>query len=213
MSGVGEAGLSIAVLGLLGNIAKGVVEVKRYKKNCEELRKDCERISNIIAANTDALETSAVKPHIQSCLEKVSAFVQQCTHHWNYLHIGWEVMIEQKFSRLKDELSDLVKTLMFEAVVSLFRRSCKRIQSLLTESVDFAAYGAKTINCSSRGAPAVSHDLPANGCGSSQRGCTGARGGSSEKEGYHGHLAFRSPLGRNLAAAVQSDLSRVRGKQ
>ena len=118
MAGVGEAGLSIAVFNLLGQIGKAAVEVRRYKKNCEELRKDCERISSIVAANTVALETSAVKSDIQACLERVFAFVEQCTHHWSYLHVGWEVIIEKRFDRLKDELSELVKTLMLEVIVS-----------------------------------------------------------------------------------------------
>ena len=117
MSGLGEAGASIAVYGLVEKILKKAVEAKRLKSKCRALAEDCQRMRTVLDSNPAALQTSAIENDLRACLNKVLVFVEQCTRKWSYLHNGWEVVWEKRFPHLQSNLSELAKVLMLESIV------------------------------------------------------------------------------------------------
>ena len=117
MSGIGEAGIAIAVYNLLEKIVKKLRDVKQFKGKCRTLGTDCQRLQIVLNSNSAALENSAIETPLRQCLNEVYLFVAQCTRKWSYLHNGWEVIWEKKFPGLQSKLSELVKALMLESVV------------------------------------------------------------------------------------------------
>ena len=114
---IGEAGLGIAVYGLVEKILKKAVEAKRLKSKCRALAEDCQRLRTVLDSNSAALQTSAIENELSACLNKVLVFVEQCTRKWSYLHNGWEVVWEKRFPDLQSTLSELAKVLMLESIV------------------------------------------------------------------------------------------------
>ena len=92
MSGVGEAGASIAIYTLVEKIGKKAHEAKRLKSKCRALGQDCHRLRTALDSYPEVLESSAIEASLRSCLDEVLVFVEQCTRKWSYLHNGWEVI-------------------------------------------------------------------------------------------------------------------------
>jgi hypothetical protein len=117
--GAESAALSNAttLLALVGFIVEKAKEVRKFKDDCLELTDTCITLSLAYLEHENELRDIRSTKEFAKCLQDVYLLVMQCRN-WNILHVGWEVVVGQKFSVLKKTLGEIQKTFNTELLVS-----------------------------------------------------------------------------------------------
>jgi hypothetical protein len=106
-----------SLIALLGYIVSKVREVRRFRKDCQELTNTCIALTLTFLDNQNALQDTRLRDEFSLCLQEVYFLVMECRE-WNIAHITFDVTVKHRFTSLKARLDDIQKAFGLEILVS-----------------------------------------------------------------------------------------------
>jgi hypothetical protein len=121
MDPVAVSSLIIDGLGVVGSIVRLTLEVKHFKKDCEQVMNDCVLVLEMIRHAGDAEVDKSAAARIKNSLHSCRSFIAQCAQDWGLFHAAFEILFRRKHIEVKKELEWCTQLLIADSVVSLLR--------------------------------------------------------------------------------------------
>jgi hypothetical protein len=130
MDGISIQQAVILNLGILHKIIQAIREVRQFRRQCVELGNMAALLLVVMESDHQAGNNQSSHGYVslafkdtntairlKATLDEVHAFVGKCIGEWNFLQRGWEIFVNRKVPRLKQELFDWITLCMMETTV------------------------------------------------------------------------------------------------